>query len=165
MIEYLPIVLTGVGLTASILYYSVNLRNANKTQQMQLETRQLQLFMNINESRGSPEFQKLIYRVTFVDDWSSIDDYFLKYGPENNLDSYSEHLFIWQRCDTLGFLLQKNVFDISYFDDLLKATVLAAWKKYEPVIKALRERTHQPYLWNQFEFLANALKETQHSTR
>ena len=80
MIEYLPIVLTGIGLTASILYYSINLRNANQTQQMQLETRQLQLFMNINESRGSPEFQKLIYRVTFVDDWSSIDDYFTAPG-------------------------------------------------------------------------------------
>jgi hypothetical protein len=47
MIEYLPLVLTGIGIIVSILYYSNVLRNANKTQQMQLETRQVQLFMQM----------------------------------------------------------------------------------------------------------------------
>jgi len=160
MIEYLPIVLTGIGLMASILYYASILRNANRTQRMQLETRQVQLFMNIDATRGSPEFQKLFYRVTYMDEWKDIDDYFTKYGPENNLDAYSEHSFIWGRCDTLGFLLKKNVIDLSYFDDLLKASVLAAWNKFEPVINATRERANQPNLWNQFEYLANEIRNT-----
>ena len=125
---------------------------------MQLETRQVQLFMNINETRGSPEFQKLFYRVTFMDEWKDIDDYFAKFGPENNLDAYSEHSFMWQRFDSLGFLLKKNVIDLSYFDDLLKASVIAAWDKFEPVINATRKRTGQPNLWNQFEYLANEIK-------
>ena len=89
MIEYLPIVLTGIGLSASILYYTIILRNANKTQQMQLETRQVQLFMTISDTKLSPEFQKLIYRVTFIDEWNDLDDYFREYGPKNNLDGYS----------------------------------------------------------------------------
>lgn len=78
MIEYLPLVLTGIGLSVSIIYYASILKNANKTQRMQLETRQVQLFMTINETRGSPEFQKLFYRITFMDDWKDIDDYFAK---------------------------------------------------------------------------------------
>ena len=65
-------VLPILALTVSILYNTINLRNANKTQQMQLETRQVQLFMNINAIRGSPEFQKLFHRVTFIDDWKII---------------------------------------------------------------------------------------------
>ena len=161
MFEYLPLVLTGIGLMASILYYASILRNANRTQRMQLETRKVQLFMNIDATRGSPEFQKLFYRVTFLDEWKDIDDYFVKYGPENNLDAYSEHSFIWGRCDTLGFLLKKNVIDLSYFDDLLKASVLAAWNKFEPVINATRVRVHQPNLWNQFEYLADAIRKMQ----
>ena len=96
MIEYLPLVLTGIGLTASILYYTIILRNANKTQKMQLETRQVQMFMTISGTRSSPEFQKLIYRVTFMDEWNDLDDYFRRYGPENNLDAYSEHAYVWQ---------------------------------------------------------------------
>jgi hypothetical protein len=117
--------------------------------------------MNINAIRGSPGFQKLFHRVTFIDDWNDIDDYFDKFGPENNLDGYSEHSFIWERFDSIGFLLKKKVIDLSYIDDLLKASVLASWNKFEPVIKANRKRTRQPNLWNQFEYLANEIKKTQ----
>jgi hypothetical protein len=117
--------------------------------------------MNINAIRGSPGFQKLFHRVTFIDDWNDIDDYFDKFGPEKNLDGYSEHSFIWERFDSIGFLLKKKVIDLSYIDDLLKASVIASWNKFEPVIKANRKRTRQPNLWNQFEYLANEIKKTQ----
>jgi hypothetical protein len=161
MIEYLPLVLTGIGLIVSILYYAIILRNANRTQRMQLETRQVQLFMNIDATRGSPEFQKLIYRVIFMDEWKDIDDYLVKYGPENNLDAYSEHSFIWQRFESLGLLLKKNIIDLSYFDDLIKVSALAAWNKFEPVINAMRVRVNQPNLYNHFEYLANEIRNTQ----
>jgi hypothetical protein len=161
MIEYLPLVLTGIGLTASILYYAIILRNANKTQQMQLETRQVQIFMTISETRSNPMFQKLIYKVTFIDKWKDLDDYFNRYGPENNLDAYSEHAYVWQLFDTIGFLLTKKIIDVSFLDDLLKTTVLAAWSKFEPIIKTNRKRANQPNLWNQFEFLAVEIKKTQ----
>lgn len=35
-IEYVPVVLTGLGLTVSILYYTINLRTANKARKGQL---------------------------------------------------------------------------------------------------------------------------------
>jgi hypothetical protein len=127
---------------------------------MQLETRKVQLFMQINSTRGSPEFQKLFYRVAFLDKWEDIDDYFEKFGPENNLDAYSEHSFIWERFDSLGLLLEKQVIDLSYFDDLLRSSVLITWNKFEPVINANRIRTNQPKLWNQFEYLANEIQKT-----
>ena len=157
-LEFVGLVFTGLSISLSIVYYASVLRNANKTQQMQLETRKVQLFMTISETKSSPEFQKLIYRVTFIDDWDDLDDYFRKYGPMNNLDGYSEHAYLWQLYDTVGFLLKKEVIDVSFLDDLLKATVLFAWSKFEPVIKANRERAGQPNLWNQFEYLANEIK-------
>lgn len=157
MIEYLPIVLTGIGLTASILYYTTILRNANKTQKMQLETRQVQMFMMIGNVRNSIEFQRLFYRVAYIDEWSDIEDYHSKYGPMNNLDAYSEHLYVWQLFDTVGFLLEKSVIDLSFLDDLLKTSIIDVWIKYEPVINALRERSSKLKLWKQFEYLANEL--------
>ena len=160
MIEYLPIVLTGIGLTVSILYYSTILRNANKTQKMNLETRQIQMFMSISNVKNSVEFQRLFYRIAYIDEWSDIEDYFRKYYQKNNLDVYSEHLYIWQLFDTIGFLREKSVIDLSFLDDLLKTSITDVWVKYEPVIKALRERSGKPKLWNQFEYLANELLKT-----
>jgi hypothetical protein len=160
MIEYLPIVLTGIGLTASILYYSIILRNANKTQKLTLETRQVQMFMMISNVRSSTEFQKLLYRVAYIDEWTDIEDYHMKYGPTNNLDGYSEHLYIWQLFDTTGFLLNKGVIDVSFLDDLFKTTIMDVWMKYEPVINALREKSSKPKLWNLFEYLAKEIEDT-----
>jgi hypothetical protein len=63
--------------------------------------------------------------------------------------------------DTIGFLLKKGVIDLSYIDDLFKASLIVAWKKFEPVIKLNRQRVNQPNLWNQFEYLADEVMKTQ----
>ena len=126
---------------------------------MQLETRQVQMFMSIANVRNSIEFQRLFYRVAYIDEWSDIEDYHRKYSSSNNLDGYSEHLYIWQLFDTIGFLLEKSVIDLSFLDDLLKTSIMDVWVKYEPVNNSLRERERsgKPKLWNQFEYLANEL--------
>ena len=75
MIETIALVLTGLGLIASIVYYANILNNANKTRELQLEaqkqteeTRQAQLFMNIynqhlseRESRTLPLLMDMEY--------------------------------------------------------------------------------------------------------
>ena len=45
-LEQVLYVLPLLGLTISLFYYGMILRNANKTQQIALETRQLQLYMH-----------------------------------------------------------------------------------------------------------------------
>ena len=52
MFEYLPLVLTGLGLTASIVYYANVLANANKN-------RELQIFMDVFNSIKTRESKKL----------------------------------------------------------------------------------------------------------
>ena len=54
--EFLAVILTGLGLTASIVYYASILRNANKTQEIQLETRQAQLYMEFYRDFKKKEF-------------------------------------------------------------------------------------------------------------
>jgi len=45
--EFIALVFTGLSITASLFYYANVLSNTNKTQKMQLETRQAQLFMQL----------------------------------------------------------------------------------------------------------------------
>ena len=96
--------------------------------------------MEIDKNRGSPEFQRLVYKATFMDHFTDVANYYLKYGPDNNLDAYGEHWYLWQRYDSIGFLLKKGVIDLSYLDDLLKSAVIAAWNKFEPVNVDLRNK-------------------------
>ena len=157
-LELVAVVLTGFGVAASISYYVKYLLLTNKTQLLHLETRQVQLFLDITQSTASPEFQKLFYRVAFLDEWEDVADYFARYGPESNLDVYSEHMFIWQRFDTLGLLLRKGVVDIDFLGDVLMASALSTWEKYSPVIREARNRFGQPGMWSGFEFLADQVE-------
>ena len=56
MIDYLPLVLTGIGIMASILYYSLTLRNSNNI-------RQSQLFMQAHARFQDTEFTKMYNEV------------------------------------------------------------------------------------------------------
>ena len=60
MIEFLPLVLTGLSITASIIYYSNTLANATKT-------RQTQLFMSLYDKYQSTEFRRLLFSVLEMD--------------------------------------------------------------------------------------------------
>ena len=84
--EFLAIIISVLGLAASIVYYANILNNANQTQKMQLETRQAQLFIQIcNQTLNNPAFMKGYY-VIMDSNWENFNEYieFLgKPGSEN----------------------------------------------------------------------------------
>ena len=51
--------LTPISLTVGVVYYILTLRNTRRNQEMQLETRQAQLFMQIYDRRSSSEMTKM----------------------------------------------------------------------------------------------------------
>ena len=65
-LEIIALVLTGIGLTASIVYYANVLSNATKTQHLALETRQAQLFIQMYnrwlDTIGLEDYAKVIGR-------------------------------------------------------------------------------------------------------
>ena len=65
-IENLPLVLTGLGLTASVLYYTMVLRNANKTRQMQLF---MQFYSKLTDLNFHNEHTKIRNQ-----SWTDLDD-------------------------------------------------------------------------------------------
>ncbi len=101
MIDSLPLVLTGLGLTASIVYYASILRNQNKT-------RQTQLFMNFYESYRSIEFRKqfgIVMRLEYTD----YEDFMEKYGMKKNPDTWATWQFIASYFNGVGILLKKRI--------------------------------------------------------
>ena len=84
MNEYLPLVLTGIGIIVSILYLANIIINLNKTHQKQLEANQIQMLMQIyNESYNNDSFIDAYVRLADFTT-NSYDEYLKLMEDEEN---------------------------------------------------------------------------------
>ena len=140
--EFLALILTGLGLTASIVYYANILRNANKTQQMQLF---MQFYSKLTDHNFHDEHTRIRNRT-----WNDLDDYVEKYGTGPNLlDVYLEGI---------GLLVKRKEIDIQFVDDLMSGIILDYWGSHREIILAFRERIGQPQIGEWTEFLAGEIQ-------
>ena len=156
MIEYLPLVLTGIGIIISILYYASVLRNANKTQQLQLETRQAQLYTQIIQELFTTEYMKKSIHMLKME-WEDYDDFERKYGSDNNEDSYAERYSFWYFMNNIGFLLQENLINVKTANAIVSQFALWNWEKFKDVIYTQRQVYNMPDFMEGFEYLADEL--------
>jgi len=159
--EFLAIVLTGLGLTASILYYASILRNANKTQQMQLETRQAQLFMEIYRTWSSREninTRKELRTWTWID----YDDFIKKYGEANNPEANTlfQELATWY--EGIGVLIKRKLIDPAFVDDLISGATLWGWETFGSIVREHRVRDNLPYYYEFWEYLYDEVSAIAH---
>jgi hypothetical protein len=153
IIRNLPV----IALTVSILYYAMNLRNANKTQKHALETRQAQLFMQIFNQYTSLQLLESSLEIMAGWTWNDYSDFMQKYGPVNNPSEYSKLLKIINYFEGIGILLKRGLIDKDIINDLMGEPLKAVWIKFEPIIVGLREANKVSSYWSNFEFLAKEI--------
>ena len=157
MIEYLPLVLTGIGIIVAIIYYTLTLRNSNKTQQLQLETRQAQLFLNIYNHWNTPEYWKNYW--TVIDrEWTNYDDYLSKYGRQVDLEGNAQAATLFAFYEGLGVLVKRKLIDPHFVDDLLGATIINYWEKTREIYMEMRVRQNYPQIGIMIEYLYDVIK-------
>ena len=141
-IEYLPIVLTGIGIMASILYYASVLRNQNKT-------RQTQLFMNIHEQHISMPTVTIIFEMMWEWDWRDFDDYAEKYMYPNNKENHVKFGHYFASLERLGVLCKKGLIDPELVYDSQPHSIIYIWEKFLPIIKVrgIHSNSHLLYYW------------------
>lgn len=154
-IENLPLILTGLGLTASILYYTMTLRNANKTQQLQLETRQAQMFLNIyskvnsNEAHHN-EFEIMKLELKTADDYLALYDDKVKYSALNWYMSFYEGM---------GVLVRQNLVDIALVSQMMSGGIIWFWERYRDAFIDCRIRMNWSRFMIELEYLYERVKE------
>jgi len=103
-----------IGILVGIIYYIFNMRNSQRNQQMQLETRQAQLFMNIyNQSYNNPQFLDAMNKFRFIQ-WNTFDEYlalFDRANPENRENLLALQITIGF-FEGVGVLVKENLLDI-----------------------------------------------------
>jgi len=148
-IEYLPIVLTGIGIIVSILYYTMTLRNSNKT-------RQAQLFMNLYEVYRGMDFRRRWYSTSSWE-WSDHDDFLLKYGPDTNVEAFSTFNSILGFFEGVGMLVRRGYVELDLVEDLLDIPADVIWEKFKDIVYASRQKRNWPQLFANYEYLIQEL--------
>lgn len=155
-LEVIALVLTGLSITASIVYYANVLSNANKTQKMQLETRQAQLLMKLYEEWRNPEQLKL-YAKSLQMNWTSYEDFQDKYS----VDNFEERLpftamsYYWEG---VGVLVEEGLIDIKLVSKLFSGDLKTHWEKFRSYIYDARERRNYPQFFDKTEYLYNRIE-------
>jgi len=146
-IEYLPIVLTGIGIIVSILYYTSVLRNQNRTREAQLFLQ----FTNPFLSGEKGEYWNKISEWEFSD----YDDYYTRIlsDPENR-KNYSQ-ISYW--LETLGVYVHEGLIPIRLVALTMTSMVASFWEKFGPIIIEKRVRENVSRNLDQTEYLYNEL--------
>jgi hypothetical protein len=157
-IEYLALILTGIGIIVSILYYASVLRNANKTQQLALETRQAQLFMYMYDRWSNPESIKHGDELETWE-WTDYDDFLERYGQEKNPERYISFSYIARFLEGVGVLVKRKLVDPLLVDDLMSGNILDFWDKFgDPLIKKRQVLRNYPQYYEHVEYLYKVIK-------
>ena len=131
-IETISIVFTGISISLAAFYYINTLRNTKKNQQLQLETRQAQLFMNIHtQSFCNLEWSNSLRKVMRVE-WSDYEDFTYKYQTANptELETAQQIMYIFNFFEGLGVYVRDGLIDVRLVALTMTAPIVMTWEKY-----------------------------------
>lgn len=146
------------GVIAGFTYYVLIVRNSQRTQHLQLETRQAQLFMTVYNNFTSTRFHPQGNAIRFQWELSDFDNFIEKYGPEKNLEAWADLLSVVTVFEGVGLLVKKKLVDVNMVGELMSGLITRTWERIEPIIIEYRERFNWPQALRSFETLYNEMK-------
>jgi hypothetical protein len=150
MVEYLPLVLTGIGIIASILYYASVLRSSQKIDKHRL----FQSHMSLLDTE-----QVRNWHTVYNLEWEDYDDFIERYGWENNPDIWVLISYQWQLYNHFGHQVKLGAIDLEQYYDAGSTGCPLLWRKYEPVIREMRRLVPQkPEMFKWWEYLVEEME-------
>jgi hypothetical protein len=153
-----------IALIVGIVYYLIIMRNSQRNQKIQIETRQAQLFMQIFTRQYDVDQRRNLHLVTHLE-YKNYDDFIEKYGAVNNPDVYFRFSSLCTYFEGVGVLVKRNLVDPSIVDDLMSGRIIEFWEAVSPYILAFRERTGDYEAIEHVEYLYTIIKSIQDKQR
>jgi hypothetical protein len=146
-----------LSLTVGVVYYIMTLRNTRKNQQIQLETRQAQLFSTI---------YSLTYNIDIMKKWvdfslweyEDYDDFMNKYGPITNPEAFTYFMLKSMQMEGIGVMVKRGLLNIGLIADAVSGVIVDDWEKVEPIVREYRVRESFPHFQEYHEYLYNEVK-------
>ena len=142
------------GVIAGFSYYVLTVRNSQRMQKMQLETRQAQLFMQIYSLRHSTDYF-IKYQEFLNREWTDYDEAMEKFG---NPEDMAKTLSLGAYFEGIGVLVKRGLLDPTLVDDLLSINIFEFWEKIEPLVIERRKRMNKPTSGEWMEYLYNEIR-------
>jgi hypothetical protein len=149
--------LTLISIPVGVFYHIMTLRNTRKNQELQLETRQAQLFMQTYHKWIDKDLNLANTKVERYE-WQDFDDFMRKYGPEADINAYSDFTRLAAYFEGIGVLVKRGLIDPHIVDDLMSINIIQFWEKYENLAIEFRERWNAPQVIEWVEYLYNQIK-------
>jgi len=150
-LEVIALVLTGLSISASILYYTTVLRNNTKAQQMQM-----MLSIQRERARGGGILR---YVKTMKMSWRDYDDFNEKYGFENNPEAFAEWFSYLTQFDDYGYMLKRGIVELDFMFETCYPSIVKLWCKFKPVFEVRRlqdETSEREMFW--FQYISEELE-------
>jgi hypothetical protein len=155
-LQTLGILLTGLTVSIAAIYYTLTLRYTRKNQQIQLETRQAQLYMSLLDRWNTKEFSKQRYD-SYRMEWTDLDDFREKYNARNNPDIFASFNTFGRSILGLAELKRKGLIDISFLDGMMLTDILHWWARFGSMEKEAWERG-SPNWWSVVPFIMEVIE-------
>jgi len=157
-ISSISAVVVAVGVIVGVVFAVLELRNLKRQREIEVETRQAQLFMQIYDHYYTEDFLGDENEILFKWKWKDFDDFWQKYGPETNVEAFNK----WDSLETyfkgVGVLVKRKLIDLDLVKDLMGTSIILHWEKSGSIIKEFRRR-YWPHAYQWYEYLYNEIQE------
>jgi hypothetical protein len=160
------------GILVGITYYLVIMRNSQKTRELvlqsqeltrksqedALETRQVQLFMNIYKEHLTERESRSLYFLMDME-YDDFEDYERKYGRDNNPEAHDLITMHQLLMEGFGILVREGYVNVRLVALFTSGSIRIGWEKLRNYIYETRERYNFPRYSIEYEYLYNTLME------
>jgi len=124
--------------------------NANKS-------RQTELFMQLYDKYNDENFHRNHFYMLSLK-WDDFDDYWEKYGPDNNPETNAIIASLSGFYEGLGVLAKRGLIDLTLVDDLMSGNIIQFWEKMGPIVREIRSTLNWPQAFEWTEYLYQEIR-------
>ena len=150
LLTYLTLISVPVG----VFYHIMTLRNTRRNQELQLETRQAQLYMGLINTFNSLEFRTQ-WHLAESATWVDYDDFVEKYSLGSEVLTATVMMLTF--FDSIGSLVRKKLIDMDLVDGVLAQALVVTWRMFESIVIGNRDHFQTPTMWEDFEYVYHEL--------
>jgi hypothetical protein len=131
-IQTVSIVIAAVSVVIGVINSIQSSREAKRQ-------RQTELFMQVYDRYNQVEYRR-IFQELRLQQWNDYEDWERKYGPPDNIDTWSRIESIGAYIEGIGVLVEEELIDLRLVNNLLHDQIIMLWEKYGPIVKERRRR-------------------------
>jgi hypothetical protein len=156
-VQTVGVLIATASVTVGAAYYMLTLRATQRSMKNTLETRQVQMFMNIYSQFWGREFQSQWNQMM---DWEyrDLDEFMAKYGHTANPEAWTTLTSVCNFFEGIGVLIYRGYIDRTLVDDLTSGFVLRLWDKIKPIAYEYRKRNNWPQAFEWVEYLHDEIR-------